>query len=228
MKSQTHSWVVFYFSISVVIFALAFTVSIMGAYSPDENALAVISIIGIFLLLSLIPLFIILMGKKTPRNWKRLLGWIIVESIYNPLFGIPLWIAWTRKNNKARFGDEMAFKREAAETQARRKAARENTRKLATQLVAANAALDVYKKLSPEQKKNAMRAGLYIGALAALNPDKAKQAKNAISNLGKSKSSSVGTGNALERIQELNKLYENKLISRQEYESKKSEILSSL
>ena len=223
MKSKTHNWTIFYFIISVAFFALFLSATIYEIIVvPTEASIA----LGILLLISPIPLFTILWGKKTPRNWKRLLGWIIVEAIYNPFLGIPIWVAWTRKNNKSRYGDEAAFKQEAIEAQVRREVAKEKSRKLATKMVAANAALTAYEKLSPEQQENAIQTGLHLGALAALNPDKAKQVKNAVSNLGNPRKSS--RANAVERIKELNALYENKLISKQEYESKKSEILSQL
>jgi hypothetical protein len=224
-KPKTHSWTTFYFFMSVALFA---SLSAFTVYDQETRteAVEVCIVVGALLLISTIPFFIILFGNKTPRNWKRLLGWIIVESIYNPLFGIPIWIAWARKNNKARYGDEAAFKQEALEAQDRREVARERNRKLATKMVAANAALAAYEKLPPKQRENAVKAGLHLWALAALNPDKAKQVKNAINNLANNGSISGST--AMQRIQELKLLYENNLISKQEFKSKKSEILSQI
>jgi len=230
LKSKTYKWTIFYFITSVAFFALLFFVSFSRAYPsegvPEEGALEGNILSAVLLLVSSVPAFTIILGKKTPRNWKRLLGWIIVEAIYNPILGIPVWVAWTRKDNKSRYGDEAAFKKETIEAQVRRDVAKEKSRKLATKMVAANAALVAYKKLSPEQQENAIQAGLHLGALAALNPNKAKQVKNAISNLGNSGKAS--SSNTMERMKELNLLFENQLISKQEFESKKSEILSQL
>jgi len=209
-KSATHAWTTFYFITSIVLFATI-------AYFADNE------FFGILLVISTIPFFIITFGRKTPRNWKRLLGWIIIETIYNPFIGVPVWVAWIRKDNKSRYGDEVAFQQEKAEAQARREVLKERTRKVGTTLVALNAATEVYEKMTPEQREKALQAGLHLGALATLNPDKAKKIKSVITNLG---TSEKGSGsNALERVQELNKLFKNQLISRQEYETKKAEIL---
>lgn len=228
LKSKIHSWTIFYFITSIAFFALLLSLTVYEIVKGtiEEGTIETSILLCILLAISTIPFLIILWGRKTPRNWKRLLGWIIVEAIYNPVFGIPIWVAWTRKNNKARYGDEAAFKQEAIEAQVRREVAKEKSRKLATKLVAANAALAAYEKLSPEQQENAIQAGLHLGALAALNPDKAKQVKNAISNFGNSEKPS--SSNAMGRIKELNMLYENQLISKQEYESKKAEILKQI
>lgn len=86
-----------------------------------------------------------------------------------------------------------------------------------------DSAMSVYEKADPKQKEIMLETALRVGALAAVNPDKAKQLKNAIGNLGTPPKAS-----AQERIQELNELYKNKLISRQEYETKRAEILSRL
>jgi len=170
-KPKTHGWTTFYFFMSVAFFALLLALAvyeIVNGSSLEEGAIEASVLLGILLIVSSIPFFTILWGKKTPRNWKRLLGWIIFESIYNPLFGIPIWIAWTRKNNKARYGDEVAFQQEAVEAQAKREVAKERNRKLATKMVTASAALQAYEKMSPKQRENAVQAGLHLGALIAV------------------------------------------------------------
>ena len=228
--SATYGWTIFYFITSIVFFAtisyFAYTEAYPSEGSPEEGAIEASAVFGVLLAISTIPFFIITFGRKTPRNWKRLLGWIIVEAIYNPFIGVPVWVAWTRKDNKSRYGDEAAFQQEKVEAQARREVAKERNRKIGTTLVALNAANEVYEKMTPEQREKAIQAGLHLGALAALNPDKAKQVKNAVSNLGNPRKSS--SANAMERIKELNMLCENQLISKQEYESKKTEILNQI
>lgn len=231
VKSKTHAWTVFFFLMSVSFFAYnaSLDASEIAKGSIGEETKRICLLFGILFVVSTIPLLTILFGKRTPRNWNRLLGWIIVESIYNPVFGIPIWIAWVKERNKARYGDEVAFRQEAIEAQIRGEAIDKRIRKILTKAVAANAVTTAYKNMSPEKREQVMQAGIDLTILAALNPDKTKQVKKALSNLGNFGSSGAPTkASAAERMQELKHLYENKLISRHEYEAKRSEILSQL
>ena len=231
VKSKTHGWTVFFFFMSVAFFAYHVSLDareIVKGTSGERTQIACL-LYSILFVASTIPLLTILFGERTPGNWNRLRGWIIVESIYNPVFGIPIWIAWVKERNKARYGDEVAFRQEAIEAQIRGEATDKRIRKILTKAVAANAVTTAYQNMSPEKREQVMQAGIDLTILAALNPDKTKQVKKALSNLGNFGSSGAPTkASAAERMQELKHLYENKLISRHEYEAKRSEILSQL
>ncbi len=154
LKSKIHGWTALYFFMSIALFALLMSLAVHEIVKGpiEDGTIEACLLVSILFAVSTIPFFTILYGKKTPRNWKRLLGWIIVESIYNPVFGIPIWVAWAKKSNKARYGDEAAFRQEAIEAQARKEAANERYRKIGTNLVMFSAATQAYEKMSPEQR----------------------------------------------------------------------------
>ncbi len=89
-----------------------------------------------------------------------------------------------------------------------------------TRLILIDSALDAFAKLPDSTQQEVMKNGAKLGLLAMLNPEKTKKAKEFLT--GGNKQS------AQERLNELKTLRENQLITAQEHEAKKAEILNRL
>ena len=90
-----------------------------------------------------------------------------------------------------------------------------------------DSALAAYEK--SDNKEAIIDAAVRAGALAALNPGKAKEIKNrifgAIDSLGSNKQEH---STVADRMEALDQLFDKQLITEQEYEEKRAEILSQL
>jgi hypothetical protein len=89
-----------------------------------------------------------------------------------------------------------------------------------TRVILIDSALDAFGKLPDSTQQELMKNGVKLGLLAALNPEKTKKAKEFLT--GGNKQSTQ------ERLNELKTLRENQLITAQEYEAKKAEIINQL
>ncbi len=103
-------------------------------------------------------------------------------------------------------------------------------KKAATNLVLLDSALKVYQKAGEKQKEAMVDSALRVGVLAALNPEKAKTVKNHIKNkvAGSVGLSDVDKRSIADRMQELKALHQAQLITAEEYEAKKAELLNNL
>lgn len=79
-----------------------------------------------------------------------------------------------------------------------------------------SAALEAFRKANDEQKQTMVDVGLRTWALAKLNPEKTKQIKSMLNPIPPS---------VKERLAELRSLHEDGLITEQEYDARKAEIL---
>jgi hypothetical protein len=89
-----------------------------------------------------------------------------------------------------------------------------------TRAILFDSALNAFEKLNETQRAAVVENGAKLWLLARLNPEKTKKVKELLTG-GKKQS-------AQERLDELKTLRENQLITAQEYEAKKAEIISQL
>lgn len=93
-------------------------------------------------------------------------------------------------------------------------------RRVITRQIVLDSALSAYEKLDPKQQQTVMSATLRTWMLAKLNPDKARKVKERL--LGGEQPS------VQDRLEKLKQLHEQGLITEQEYEAKKAEIINEL
>lgn len=102
-------------------------------------------------------------------------------------------------------------------------------KRAANQAIVWNSALQAYEKADPDKQEAIIDAALRVGLLAAINPEKTKKVKSFISNsLDPASPSHPQNSTIADRLQELKTLHENQLITTQEYEAKKAEIMDQL
>ncbi|MCK4564497.1 MAG: SHOCT domain-containing protein [Verrucomicrobia bacterium] len=102
-------------------------------------------------------------------------------------------------------------------------------KRAANQAIVWDSALQAYEKADPDKQEAIIDAALRVGLLAAINPEKTKKVKSFISNSFDPASPSHPQNSTVsDRIRELKTLYENQLITTQEYETKKAEIIDQL
>ena len=89
-----------------------------------------------------------------------------------------------------------------------------------TRAILFDSAATAFENLNDRQQQALIENGAKLWLLARLNPEKAKKAKELLT--GSKKPS------AQERLNELKALHENQLITAQEYEAKKAEIINQL
>ena len=102
-------------------------------------------------------------------------------------------------------------------------------KRAANQAIIWDSALQAYEKADTDKQEAIIDAALRVGLLAAINPEKTKKVKSFISNsLDPASPSHPQNSTVADRIRELKTLYENQLITTQEYETKKAEIIDQL
>lgn len=236
-------WTTIYFCINTIPFLTGLLFALVlfedGELSPRDK-LEMSCMFGSLFLLATIPIWRITLGKNTPRNYQKLLFWIILETIYDPVFGIPVWIFWVR--NKAQYGDEAAFKIEKQKLEIEQQKKKIKWQKITaplrkeislrkgiSSLIITHEALKAYENATEKQQQTMVN----IGLLALLNRDKTKRVKNFVTNAidpasAKAPRPTSQPKSAQDRLLELKKLYDNQLITLQEYEAKKAEIIRQL
>ena len=217
-------WAAIYFAINALsVFLFSF--------SPSREDGGTGSLIRFIALIEVVPLFLLVFKICSHRAWSVLRLFLVVEffgtliallaAFENPflfyyvlpmvLFGITLLRCWENDANLAHYG----VLRETIKNKNKF-----DWRRSLTKAIILDSAMTAYENAGEKKQKAILEAGVRLGLLAMLNPEKTKKVKELLTSSEKS--------SAQERLNELKTLRQNQLITAQEYEAKKSEILSQL
>ena len=118
-RPQLHIWTTLYFFLNAIPFLLLCLWAIKDGWFPSEKVLmkhpesdsefyifnqTMAYFCGTMAILSTLPAWIVILGKRKPGIWITVLIFIALGIPNNPLIGIPILILWIKDYNKAYYG----------------------------------------------------------------------------------------------------------------------------